>query len=233
MRRLEGANYYDGVNPDVKGAERREYTTETAENIEGVVVQTVNNKYNTYRNVRPENRLQGGIQKLPENIGNKSRQEYLDIFTSEAGDNNLAILQRYPERTLGERYTNLCDIVGYTYFLLHSDLETVSSTSQIDLHAVNATRERLTNSSQLTNSNCGESKDMCNCLVAKKITAENTYAKYLATTKGNELLISNFRQYTNVYLTKRLQDLLTTIQNANTSFLRIKNATDKLISQCT
>jgi hypothetical protein len=214
LRRLEGENAYPNITTlDPKGEEWRKFTNEIALSTDGIPVQNITKKYETFRTIDGNNTIEEGITQKIEN----SKNEYINpaypgaITTGE----NLKILQKYSELTLGERYDNICNIARYLYLLFSANDENIKTVQTV----------------LLENKNGGQT-NACSSLIQQRKEAESTYVETL-THKGNTLLVNNIKQYMNVYLDKRLFDLQTTLQNISTSFLRVTKAIDKLVPICT
>ena len=206
LRRLDGDPnaIYGGATLDETGQERRERSDETIEKIEGTAPRVIDTKYREFRTIDSKNLLEGVAQDT-----SKSRNDYINNMNSEQ---NLEIINNYSERTLGEKYTNACNVVGYTYFLFQTSENLVS---------ISDTKAMLLNSNS------------CPTLIHQRINAETYHVMQMSIQKGNTLLTDNVKEFANTYLNKRLLDLQTLLQKSQTSLTRVVRATSKLIPQCT
>ena len=206
MRRLDGETgenqLYKDVTPDPKGEEWRVRINEKAEDLSGVAPSTINNKYQEFWNVDPNNLLKGFSQD-----SSRSIREYITEMRS---GENLEILQRYNELTLEEKYLNTCNIAGYIYFLFNIDEQ---------LTTITETRSNFLNSNRCTN------------LVKNRIENETTYVKVINITRSNDLQNDKISEYL-TYLYQRLQKKLETVEKIATTFERVERSVPKLTPIC-
>ncbi|MDR0860805.1 MAG: hypothetical protein LBO09_07745 [Candidatus Peribacteria bacterium] len=112
MRRLDGikdGNISDQAQLDPKGQERREEITKIMEGEKGTTPGIITTPYEKYRAINSNNLLVGFEQNSAEDAN-----YYTTQMTTGA---NKEKLENYENRTLGERYKNTCNLVGYLYFL--------------------------------------------------------------------------------------------------------------------
>ena len=205
MRRLNGEveEIYPEVSLDEKGQERRERINEIAEDIEGEVPATIERKYKEYRTIDNKNSLHG--------IAEDASPGSFDYVNAMTAGENLEILNRYEERTLGERYDNLCNVAGYVYFVFNTVNE--------NMIAITETKSMLLGS------------NVCSKATNSRIEAENHYIENMIVLKSNELLIRNVESYI-TYLDKRLRDLQDTMGKAKNSFFAVARKVPKLVQHC-
>lgn len=200
MRRLDGIESYQEVTPDEKWEERRNFITELATNPKGTTPVNIDKTFKETRKIDPKNLLNIQVN----DIG-KSKQEYLSLIESWS---NLQRINEYQDRTLGERYSNICSISSYMYFLFINN----------DQNSLFATREKILNGN-------------CQSLIEKRLNSETEYTQLVKIKSSNELSLVNIQEYID-YLGKRTEDLQSKISKARTSFQRIERQTIKITPLC-
>ena len=205
LRRLDGdpKTIYPNATLDEKGEEWRTRSDEIMTKVEGTAPRIIENKHKEFRAIDSKNILRGVIQDT-----SKSKMDYINMMIS---GENLEIINRYEDRTLAERYENVCNVVGYMYFLFTDD----------NLYTISNTKGILLNS------------DACTILTKNRTTAETIHVTYMSMKKGNTLLVDSIQEFTNTYLDKRLADLQNLLQKSKTSLIRVVRAVPKLVRECT
>ncbi|MDR2540445.1 MAG: hypothetical protein LBD11_01335 [Candidatus Peribacteria bacterium] len=205
MRRLDGIKN-GNLNPqaqlDPLGQERRELITKIMEAEKGTTPGIITTFYEKYRTINSNNLLIGFEQD-----SSKSANYYTTQMTT--GENK-AKLENYNNRTLAERYKNVCNLVGYTYFLFRGDT---------NAKAVSDTKSRLLNGNRCTN------------LINMRLNVETIYVKNVTIQKSNQALTDTVKGYF-TYINTRLSDLQTLMQQSKISRTRVVKAIPKLVPIC-
>jgi len=199
MRRLDGIESYQGITLDAKGVERREFITEIAIDPKGTTPANIDKTFRETRAIDTKNLLTDNI--------NESKERYLSLTETENGT-NLEILNNYENRTLGERYSNLCVIASYIYMLFIENNQ----------KSLQTTRQNVLNGS-------------CEKTVRQRLNNEMTYTKAIKIKSANALSLVNVQEYVS-YLGKRMEDLKLKIAKATASFQRIERGTTEITPSC-
>ncbi|MDR3169199.1 MAG: hypothetical protein LBU27_05605 [Candidatus Peribacteria bacterium] len=211
MRRLDGfgseTNRYtqigNGAKLDDKGQERRTKISEIMEKEEGTTPPVIKTLYNKYQTLDSKNHLNGFEQDT-----SQSSKYYVDqMLTGE----NKTKLENYANRSLADRYRNVCNLAGFLYALFRNDsnIKAIIDTNQMLLAG-----------------------NRCTTLIQTRINAETTYIETVAIQKSTQALTDTVKEFANTYLNKRLADLQTLIQQSKTSRARVVKAVPKLIPIC-
>jgi hypothetical protein len=211
MRRLDGidgeTNRYTKIGNearlDDKGQERRIKISEIAEKEQGTTPPVIKTFYNEYRTLDSKNHLDGFEQDA-----SQSSRYYVDQMGT--GENKKK-LENYSNRSLADRYRNVCNLAGFLYALLRNDS---------NVSAITDTKQMLL------------AGNRCSTLIQSRINAETTYVETVAIQKSNQALTDTVKEFANTYLNKRLIDLQTLIQQTKTSRARVVRAVPKLIPLC-
>ena len=201
---------YKNTSLDPKGKERREKINETATRVQGSTPAQISKQYQEYwkKSWWGQNIVEN-ISKIVSDTNTSSPRKIVETMTNEK---NSAIWKNYSNRSLLERYENVCNIAGYLYFLFVPEHENYKQ-------SISATREKIL-------------KQECASLIEQRIENEVVYVNVVQTKRSNDLLVENINQYTNVYLNKRLMDLQSTIENIKAKLLRVTRAIEGIVKVC-
>lgn len=164
------------------------------------VIKTLNN---SYRTLNSNNHLIGREQDT-----SQSSRYYIEQMLT---GNNKKKLEDYANRSLADRYKNVCNLAGFFYSLFRNDT---------NFTAISDTKSQLLNGNP------------CSKLIQTRINSETTYVENVAIQKSNQALTDTVKEFSNTYLNKRLIDLQTLIQQSKTSRTRVVKAVPELIPIC-
>jgi hypothetical protein len=203
-RRLDGIESYPGMKLDPKGQERREAIREDATNPKGTTPAMIDKKYQEARKINQNNLFNTNLRDV-----NLSKAEYLALIQT---GKNLEILNNYENRTLGERYENVCTLATYMYFLfIHDDNDAKNSLTII--------RQNIL-------------KGICGTIIENRLNGEAVYIQTVKTKSSNGLSLTNLQEYTSTYLGKRMEDLQSTLEKSKVSAQRVERATTEITLMC-
>ena len=175
LRRLDGnSELAYGIDPDSKGKDRRDFITKAAQDKDGAITaKSILERRNTDR-----------TRKM--------------IYTNDWSDIEFTTaIQNYANRTLADRYYNLCNVVGTIYNKLRSDQTTV-----IDIETC---QSGFTTPDKI--------KKTYRKGMDGRIADEATYSRVIMIKKSNELLHNTLQAYIQTYFVQNKMMVLTTLLN--------------------
>ena len=219
MRRLNWLTWSDDIyiksnmTVDELWNERRNRITQQAENISGANPQIILSEYKKFWNTSDPNLWYNITTQTDATFWDLSDQDFLTYiswqWSSEDSVQVANALKKYKERTLYDRYNNVCSLTQYFYSLL-----------DVWIHSQDRARtiQRLSN-------------NLCKKAVKQQIESENNYVKTTIQNSSN-LFLSNYIKWYIEYLQNRQQNLESTEKNITDRLLDIVRAVPHLVKTC-
>lgn len=219
MRRLTWLTWNDDIyvksnmTVDELWNEWRNRITQQAENVSWANPQIILSEYKKFRDTSAPSLWYNITTQTNAAFWDLSDQDFLTYvgwqWSSEDSTKVANALKKYKERSLYDRYNNVCSLAQYFYSLLD-----VWMYSQDRARTI----QRLSNG-------------LCTNAVRQQIESENNYVK-TTIQKSSNLFLNNYIKWYVEYLQDRQQKLESTEKNITDRFLDVVRAVPHLVKKC-